>query len=922
MTSRQRQSEQIQKHVQVIKAEADKYNAKEKAQAFYCRALNFQAQAEEFMETASYDEAYESFSQACQIFEDARGFAVHKLQKEAAEAVQFQVREAADKAIAVNAQELSPAYFEGAVQSEKQADAAFTDEDFSQAKELYNIAILRYAMAQEEGLEHKKNEVIAARQQADQSKKLAQQAGAKEEQNACQQALLSYRDGVRYFDKKAYQEAITAFESARTGYQQAQLDAENESKYRIMLDAKRKAEDEHRKAEHVGAPQFFNEEFTKALQLLKQAQHWNSLNNHEKATEFYEKAAQNFLQVSVETHSNIAFQNLEYSRQRVLTIQKQVRPFRTYAERTWDEAEKLKSKAENASQAKNYNQAIDIYEEAYNAYERTKIEADRRLVPQHHAIEETIISKSLGPKNQKALSGSSGVKRLLISVLLILLLLIGSYKVFDSATIKKIVPELTPQSELTISKVTPAEEEFSLLAGVSQLFSVEVQDKQKEGLDLTWFLDGKEQAKGEKWIYTPVFNERETASKEIKALISDQEGHRLEKIWRIKVLSPPVDSKTAPINHPPSIVQAEPFEQNLELEKGGSIIFSVQANDSDANDQLTYRWTLDGQKVSTSLAWLYKAKTEGKHTVTLSVADKEGLQDQHSWDITTNAPQKNQAHRLIKTNPSKQKIALNLGSEVNFSVEAPDNGPNDQLTYTWFLDRRKVSTSPAWLYKAQTEGRHKVYLKVEDKRGVLAQRTWFIITDGPPATCINLDETSDLCLPDANAADEEGVPDQQNTTNNVPANESPAKCIPLDETSELCIPDLNGADKRDGQDQQIDKLAANVPVKNHAPRIVTADPSEQKIELRLGTDLNFSAEASDDDPNDQLTYTWFLDRRKVSVGNQWIYRAQTEGRHKVYLRVSDKRGLLAHHTWFITTAAPPAKCVTLDENNELCLPAP
>jgi tetratricopeptide (TPR) repeat protein len=580
MTSRQRQSEQIQKHVQVIKAEADKYNAKEKAQAFYCRALNFQAQAEELMEKASYDEAYESFNQACQIFEDARGLAVHKIQKEAAEAVQFQVREAADRAIAVKAQELAPAYFEGAVQSEKQADAAFTDEDFSQAKELYNIAILRYAMAQEEGLEHRKNAVIAARQQADQSQKLAQQAGAREEQNAYQQALFSYRNGVRYFDQKAYQEAISAFESARTGYQQAQLDAENENKYHIMLDAKRKAEDEHRKAEHVGAPQFFNEEFTRALQLLKQAQHWNSLNNHEKATEFYEKAAQNFLQVSVETHSNIAFQNLEYSRQRVLTIQKQVRPFRTYAERTWDEAEKLKSQAENASQAKNYNQAIDIYEEAYNAYERTKVEADRRLVPQHRAKEETIISKSLGQKNQTVLSGSPGVKRLLISILLILLVMIGSYMIFHSASIKKRGSELTPQSQLTISKVTPVEKEFSLSAGVNQLFSVEVPDQQKDGLNYTWFLDGKEQAKGENWVYTPVFNELETASKEIKVLISDREGHRLEKIWRIKVLSPSVESTAATVNHPPSIVQAEPFEQSLELEKGGSIIFYVQANES------------------------------------------------------------------------------------------------------------------------------------------------------------------------------------------------------------------------------------------------------------------------------------------------------------------------------------------------------
>jgi len=1015
LIKRQGQAEQIKQQIQAIKSEADNFNAKEKACTFYGRALNLQLQAEELMETAAYDEAYQNYNQAYQNYADARELAAHKSQKEAAEIIQFQVRELAGVAKAIDADKFSPTYFSGAVESEKQADAAFTDEDFVPAKELYNIAVLRYSMAIEEALEPIKKQVQAARQQADESQKLAKQAGVDVEQEVYQQALLSYREGEQYFAQEDYKQALLSFEAARTGYQQAQRGADDERKYQNMLVAKGLAEQEQRKAEQAGAANHINDAFTKSVQLLEQAQHCTSLKNFEKAIEFYNKAADSFARFSSETQLEIARQDLDQSRQRLLTIQKQVKPLRTYAEMAWEEAEKLKAQAEKAGSAKEYKQAIEIYEAAYDAYERSKLEAERQLdTIRRDKDEKTVINTRVAKKSNRPMPGFAGINRRVIGVLLILLSVFGIYKLFDFAPFKRMIFEpVSSRSELTISKVTPESMDLSLMDGHGQAFSVDVPDKQKFELDYTWFLDGIEQAKGEKWFYTPVFNNAETAAKEIKVLITDHDGQLLEKIWKIKVVPKPIEGEVKAINHPPSIVAAEPFEQNIALRKGESKVFSVQATDSDPNDQLTYLWTLDGQTVSKGLGWFYQAEKEGKHTLILSVADKAGLQDRLTWDITTNVAGKNHAPRIINTIPSAQKLELPLGEDVNFSVDATDSDPDDQLTYSWSVDGHKESTSSAWLYKAQAEGQHKINLKVADSGGMLAQRKWLVITKASPAKCITLDENNDLCLPNSNVAGKKELQEQpasantaitpdenldsrprivstnpskqeielhlgsdvnfsaevadiddndqltykwsldgkkKSTSNSwsykaqtegqhkvtlnvadkkgilaqrtwlVNTDASPAKCVTLDENNELCMPDLNATDTEDLPDQQSSGISAKSSNKNHAPRIVNINPSEQKLELLLGADVNFSVEAADDDPDDQLTYSWFLDRQIVSNSNTWFYKAQTEGRHKVYLRIADRRGRLAHYTWSVNTRVPSANCIAVDENSELCMP--
>jgi hypothetical protein len=100
-----------------------------------------------------------------------------------------------------------------------------------------------------------------------------------------------------------------------------------------------------------------------------------------------------------------------------------------------------------------------------------------------------------------------------------------------------------------------------------------------------------------------------------------------------------------------------------------------------------------------------------------------------------------------------------LGGEINFSAEATGNDPSEQLTYKWFVKKQEAATGTTWLYKAQTEGRQKVVLKVADKAGKQSQRSWTVTVNAPPATCVAVDENSELCLqqPAAGVITESGV---------------------------------------------------------------------------------------------------------------------------------------------------------------------
>lgn len=957
--------QQLKSEIASIQQQAKELQAPDYAGTLYHKGLISVLEAEELWEQSCHIRSYDTYGEAMRLFKDACELAARRTRKEEAEAAQARAREAFEEAVAADAKERFSDLFEQAVQSRTRADAALKKEAYAEARDLYDCAVECFVRARQSGLDLIKQ----AREQADEFRRLATEAGVDTEREVFQQALLSYQSGEDCVDQKAYTQALMAFQSAHEIYRQLWQEAENERKLQTMLTVKQKAEKERSAAERFESGHRNSEEFTRAVGLMEQAQQWSTFKNHEKAADFYEQA--------------------------------------------------------------------------YQAFECVTVAAQRAPDLNKQKEEKTVVSTKEPQQNERPVFSFFGGGRGLMTGLAVAGLLIVAYWLFDSAFVEERKAEPPPQSELAIGKVSPEAEALFLLDGHSQSFAVEVPGRNKDELDFTWFLDGQEQAKSEQWTYRPVFNPSETADKEVKAVITDRQGHSLQKIWKIKVI-PSVRPNPAPVlppapapapapvpvkavNHPPQIVKFEPAGGTVALRKKETVIFSAEAVDPDADDRMTYSWTLDGTETSKNVGWIYKADEAGKHTVAVTVADKENLQAKQIWNIVVGEPEKSRVPRLVKSSPSEQKIEVSLGSEINFSAEAAGSDPSEPLTYRWFLDKQEIASGNAWLYKAQIEGRRKIVLKVSGKSGKPAQRSWTVTVSAPPATCVTVDENDELCLPDPAAPAKQDAkgqpaetaakenskekPDQKTETKSAEQKQPltigeiyppegkielsldddvhfsvavsggdpdhpPAYLWSLDgrkqssdrtwlyqpkvkgkhkvslkvtdkkktlakrswlvvaaapsQTCEAsansqgtCDPDQSADGKEAAKEPEkapADKKAKAASGKNQGPSIVKMTPSEQKLELLLGKPTDFSVEATDPDPDDQLTYAWTLDGQSQSNGKSWLYKPQTEGRHKVVLKVSDKAGKLAQRTWSITVTAPPSTCVTVEDGSEVCLP--
>ncbi|MBI3799539.1 MAG: protein kinase [Deltaproteobacteria bacterium] len=283
-----------------------------------------------------------------------------------------------------------------------------------------------------------------------------------------------------------------------------------------------------------------------------------------------------------------------------------------------------------------------------------------------------------------------------------------------------------PSTPLTLVRTEPQAETVQMVEGKALAFTAEANG---EGpLRYEWTLEGRPVSQEKEWSYKPATGESSDTPKAIKLRISDQAGQQIEKHWQVAV---------AHANRPPQIVTMAPSGETLELAAGAAQEFQVEATDPD-NDPLTYEWTVDGVAAGTQPTLTWKAPGEGRHQIRATVRDRD-LTVTREWQVAALKPlpekpaaPKNSPPHIAQRAPEEGSLTVQKGVTQDFSVTASDP-ENDELTYTWSLDGKKVGKDPHFTFTAADAGKHHVDLEVADRGGLKDRVRWEVDVPAPPA---------------------------------------------------------------------------------------------------------------------------------------------------------------------------------------------
>jgi hypothetical protein len=181
-----------------------------------------------------------------------------------------------------------------------------------------------------------------------------------------------------------------------------------------------------------------------------------------------------------------------------------------------------------------------------------------------------------------------------------------------------------------IVRTQPVSHKVKIAEGQMMTFSVEVANPHPE-LRYTWFVDGKEQARGWRWIYQPRFTEG-GQEKTITARVQHSETQGEERQWKVSIQE---------VNRPPVVVTVEPKTPVVRMRRGDEQRFVIAMTDLDLDDRLTAVWTLNGKEMAQGQTWVFTLPTDvanSQHLVTVSVADRHGMKVKKQWRIAVAEP--------------------------------------------------------------------------------------------------------------------------------------------------------------------------------------------------------------------------------------------------------------------------------------------
>jgi parallel beta-helix repeat protein len=254
--------------------------------------------------------------------------------------------------------------------------------------------------------------------------------------------------------------------------------------------------------------------------------------------------------------------------------------------------------------------------------------------------------------------------------------------------------------------------EPAITATENNQYSYQLEAKDPDGDNLTYFLvlcpDGMS-INSENGLLTWIPTNNQLGTNKVVVEISDGKDIAIHS-FEIEVSN---------VNNPPNIFSYFPASLNIAVNEGDSIKFEIQAQDIDLNATLSYKWLLNGKKVSSSSvsgndsksSWIYYTSYGDYNQKIVKVLVSDGElegQDYIQWNLTIN-----------DITPPAQPTLNTVISPTNISSQTL-SGTKESNTSIWIngVEVVPIDSYVDWSYSFNlSEGENNISITSQDSAG-------------------------------------------------------------------------------------------------------------------------------------------------------------------------------------------------------------
>jgi serine/threonine protein kinase len=801
------------------------------------------------------------------------------------------------------------------------AEAAWQEQDYERAAALYESALEAYAAAASDAGNERQLErrALESQQQAAEAGETARQADAPHHAGSAYKAgTKALQKGEQALRAKHWTEATQHFAEARARLSEALEEAQRARSRDAAGTARQGASQARNAALEEAAEELFPEDFARASNFLTEAEEALAREDFQKARTLFDQSAALYRQIreqAVLARIRKAHARAEKLRREAVSLPGRRRL--KQADKAFHQGEHLSGKGSHHEALEKYNEAVSLYSKVLQA-----------------AAAPPLISKLPA----RFLRYSALVMAVVFAI--------GIYYLWPGLKFASKPPPVavTPKSQAppppagpSITGANPPEQELTIAEGEPRSFSVTATPSPGPALRYEWYLDGEKRADGPLWTYRPGFADADGKSRELKVVVTDGANLTATRSWRVNV---------ANVNRRPHIGSVSPESELLELYPGEAKDFSASASDPDEKDQLTYRWFVDGQEVSRGQRWQYRAAApEGRHTVSVEVADPGGSADRRQWNVQIKAPRvvlaPPEISRASPEMPQGQALTIRKGESQPFTVSArsPQGRP---LRYAWLVDGKKKGEGPEWVYTPDMAGEgprpEEVELVVTDSEGQTVRKAWkvSVLDAGRPPRIVKsspgageilrlgVNETRTFS---AEAAD----PDQGDRLAYLWLLDG--KKVAEESRWQFRAPAVVGNHKVELKVSDQDGLSAarswNIMIELPPARldIVKTTPGRERIKSNVGETLSFAVTARmaggpEAGAENGLSYQWTLNDEPPETTNTGEFQVDNlgPGKHRLTVVVIGPDGMKSRPRRWIVDVRPTKPDIEIPEEAEPAAP--